>query len=51
MLQNQTYYRLHFFLQTKLQRAPEDKVNKYHFDGRTPFNALYTLPPEKQVQL
>jgi hypothetical protein len=51
MLQNQTYYRLHFFLQTKLQRAPKDKVNKYHFDGRTPFNALYTLPPEKQVQL
>ena len=47
-LKNQTYYRLHFYLQTTLQRAPDNMVNKVHVDGRTLFSELYTLPPEKQ---
>jgi len=47
-LADQTYYRLHFYLQTKIQKAPDNKINKFHLDGRTYFNDLYTLPPEKK---
>jgi hypothetical protein len=45
------FYRLHFYLQTKHQKAPNDKINKMYLDGRIPFSSLYTMTPEKLKQL
>jgi hypothetical protein len=47
----ETFYRLHFYLQTKLQKAPNDKINKFVSDGRTLFSDLYPMTPEKLKQL
>ena len=48
---NQSFYRLHFYLQTKDQKAPENKINKYYLDGRTFLNDMYQMPIEKQRQI
>jgi len=35
------YYRLHFYLQTEFQMAPDNEVNKFHVDGTTSLTTLY----------
>ena len=35
------YYRLHFYLQTEFQMAPDNEVNKFHIDGTTSLTTLY----------
>jgi hypothetical protein len=36
------YYRLHFYLQTEFQMAPDNEVNKFHIDE--PHHSLHCIP-------
>ncbi len=43
-----TYYRLHFYLQTEFQMAPDNEVNKFHIDGTTSLTTLYRQTIEQK---
>jgi hypothetical protein len=45
------FYRLHFYLQTKIQKAPHDAINKWDIDGRTFLSVFYPMTEEKLKQL
>jgi len=43
-----TFYRLHFYLQTEFQMAPDNEVNKFHIDGTTSLTTLYRQTIEQK---
>ena len=47
------YYRLHIYLQTEFQMAPDNEVNMFHIDGTTSLTTLYhqTIEQKKTTDI
>jgi hypothetical protein len=44
------FHRLHFYLQTKFQMAPDNEINRFDLTGRKLLATTHVLPKEKIEQ-